>query len=482
MKSVKRNPELTLDQVQKLALTPDLLQSLSLLQMPLMELETYISQQLLENFMLEQEEGLSDDIDIENLSLNSLESQESNRKSVQTQEDFLFSDNIGEILPRNDPSSKTYEIPDQSVLSLQEHLVSQLHFADLPPKENVIGEFFIGNIDEDGYLRCNIREVTNIFAVSFQVGTDLLRLIQTFDPAGVGARDIAECLLLQLGSKCECGSEEIPYPKEFIVLVKAIIENHLQDIADGRLLKIAGQLKKSLAEIQSAVDLIRSLDPKPGRNFGGNQATRFIIPDVTILKVSNDYTIIINEPTNARLSLNPFYRRFNYHKDGVDEQVLKFIKDKQNAALQLIKGIEQRKRTLLHVTESIIDIQKDFLEKGVLYLKPLTLHQIADVVGIHESTVSRSIADKYIETPKGIYPFKFFFSTSLDSSDGKHVAAESVKKLIKNAVAEENLASPLSDQKLMELLKDKKIMISRRTVTKYREEMMIPSSDKRRRF
>lgn len=481
---MKYNQSLTINQIQKMALTPDLLQSLSILQMSLGELETYISQQLLENCMLEQEENEVSDGDFtEIISPDSLESPETTEKNAPSIEEFLFGEDPGEIPQLYDQNeAKTYEIPSPSVLSLQEHLLTQLHIIDLSPKEKAIAEYLIGSIDEDGYLRCEIQEVADTIAVPFRVVENSLHLIQTFDPSGVGARTIAECLLLQLPSNGEYPKKELPYPQGLIVHVKTIISDHLNDIADGKLAKIAGQLKTSLSEIQATVDFIRTLDPKPGRNFSSSHETRFIIPDVTLRRMDSDYSIIINEPKNARLALNPFYRRLSNNKNTVDEDVLKFIKDKQNAALQLIKSIEQRKLTLYQVTASIINIQKNFLEKGVLYLKPLTLHQIADTVGIHESTVCRTIADKYIDTPQGIYPFKFFFSTSLDSNNGNQVAAESVKKIIKTAVTEENPKSPLSDQKLVEFLKGQQINISRRTVTKYREELMIPSSDKRRRF
>jgi RNA polymerase sigma-54 factor len=481
---VKYNQNLSIKQVQKLALTPDLLQSLSLLQMPLPELETYISRQLAENCMLEQEEsGVSDEDFSETLSLNSLESPETTEKNDPAKEDFLFGDNPEATYRLNDQNkAETYEIPDPSALSLQEYLLSQLHIANLPSKENLITEFLIGNIDENGYLRSEIQETADIFRVSPKTVENSLHLIQTFDPVGVGARTVEECLLLQLSSNSRDATKEFPYPQELIVLAKVIIADHLHDIADSRLARVANQLKTSLPQIQAAVDLIRTLDPKPGRNFGGSHETGFIIPDVTLRVINTDYIIIINEPTNARLSLNPFYRRFGHNQDAVDEDVLKFIKDKQNAALQLLKSIEQRKITLYHVTESIVNIQKDFLEKGILYLKPLTLRQIADAVGVHQSTVSRAIAGKYIETPKGIYPFKFFFSSSLDAVGGKQVGSESVKKLIKTAIKDEDPKSPLSDQKLMKFLKDKQIITSRRTVAKYREEMMIPSSDKRRRY
>jgi RNA polymerase sigma-54 factor len=474
---VKHNQILTANQIQKMVLAPDLLQSLSILQMSWQELETYICQQLLENFMLEQEEGGVSNEDSEILSPNSLESPETPETNSPSKEDFWFGEgpeDIPGLYGQNEV--KTYEIPGPVVLSLHEHLLAQLHMTDLSPKEKPITEFLIGNIDENGYLRCELQEVADIFTIPISVVENSLHLIQTFDPSGVGARTIGECLLLQLQAHSQYATEELS------ALAKTIISDYLNDIADGKLAKIACQLKTSLPQIQEALDFIRTLDPKPGRNFCSNHEICFIIPDVILRKIGNDYLIFINEPKNARLTISPFYHRLRNNKNIVDADVLKFTKDKQNAALQLIKAIEQRKLTLYQVTASVIAIQKDFLEKGVLYLKPLTLNQIADTVGIHESTVSRAISEKYIETPQGIYPYKFFFSTSLDSGCGEQVAAESVKKMIKTAVAEEDPKSPLSDQKLVELLKNKQITISRRTVTKYREEMLIPSSNKRRRF
>jgi RNA polymerase sigma-54 factor len=475
---LKPNQNLTINLVQKLALTPDLLQSLSVLQMSFMELETYLSCQLSENCMLEQDESEpSEEAESEIVSENTPESLATYEQLTQ------FDDDFGEM-PRLQAKNETIrsEIPNPSVLSLQEHLIFQLHLANLPPAEGLIAEYLIGNIDDDGYLRCGIQETAEILKTSVKMVENSLGWVQTCDPAGVGARHIEECLTLQIRAKCQAAAEKSAPPPTLMKLAQTLATGYLQDIADGKLAKIAAKLKTPLAEIQAAVDFIRTLDPKPGRNFGDNREIRFIIPDVTIRRLGSGYQVTVNEPPNARLSINPFFRWLDQNKSTLDADAVKFIKDKQNAALQILKWIEQRRSTLFQVTESIIHFQNDFLGQGMLRLKPLTLRQVAAALGIHESTVSRAIAGKYLDTPQGIYPFKFFFTAGLDASGGEQVAAGSVKKLIKTAVIEEDPQSPLSDQRLMELLKEKNITISRRTVAKYREEMLIPSSEKRRRY
>ncbi len=480
---MKPDQNLTINLVQKLALTPDLLQSLSVLQMPFMELETYLSYQLSENCMLEPDESdPSAAADSEPGSENAPESE-----SPEIDEPISPFDEDHGTNPQLQAKNETFipEIPAPSLPSLQEHLLFQLHLANLSPEERVIADYLIGNIDEDGYLQCGIQETAAVFKIPVKIVENSLRWLQACDPAGVGAGSIEECLTLQIRAKCQYPADAagIGWPSHNLMeLAETLVAGYLQEIADGRLAKIAAKLKIAPSEIQAAVDFIRTLNPKPGQNFGHTQENRFIIPDVTIRHSGNEYQIIINEPPNARLSINPFFRLLDKNKGNLDDDALKFIKDQYQAALQILKCIEQRRSTLFQVTESIIHFQTGFLDQGVRSLKPLTLRQIAALLGIHESTVSRCIAGKYIETPQGSYPFKFFFDAGLEANGGEQVAAESVKRLIKGAVMEEDPKSPWSDQRLMELLKAKNIAISRRTVAKYREEMLIPSSDKRRRY
>lgn len=481
---MKQSSTLIVSQVQRLTLTPDLRLSLSILQMSFAELENYLSQQILENCMLEPIEAEdSEDSIIQTLSLDSLKADESfynNSPGI----DYLFEDNGPDWTLKFNNISPAYpfEISNSSTPSLQEYLTIQLHLIGLSQKDNRIAEFLIGNIDDDGYLRLELKEIAVNFQISLEASERLLRLIQAFDPPGVGARSIKECLLLQLHFKKRQFTDLFSRRKPVFSLAEAIVEQYLSDLAENKLAKISKQLNVSLPEVQAAADLIRSLDPKPGRNFINNQPTHFIIPDIFVRKIHDEYHILINEPDNARLTVSPFYRQLIRNHNDVDGKTLKFLKDKQNAALNLIKCIEQRKSTLYKVTESILHIQKEFLEKGGSELKPLTLRQVAEMIEIHESTVCRAIAGKYIETPKGTYPLGFFFSTGLESRNGSRVSVTTVKKLIKSEIEAEDPKFPLSDQQLTELLRNRGINISRRTVAKYREEMKIFSSEKRRRY
>jgi RNA polymerase sigma-54 factor len=456
--------------------------------MPVTDLETYISQQLLENCLLEQEEiGVEETFEececVEPLPLNYLETNEVPVNDDPIENDYLFNENpVTESQRRGDDAAKTvYDNLEAKVPTLQEHLISQLHLTPRTVNENLIAEFLIGNIDADGYLQCEFADVTKIFETSNQEVEKLVQLIQTFEPVGIGARNLQECLLLQLEFQKEY-LLRFKCKKDRLELARTIVEDHIYDIAEAKLHKMTTQLKCSISEIQAAIDIIKTLNPKPGRNYGVLNDTRFIIPDVTIRLLDNEYLIMINESANTRLFISPLYRQLIQNRSGTDEDVMKYLKEKQNAALNLMRSIAERKTTLYQITKAIIEIQCKFLEKGPLYLKPLTLHQVAELVGLHESTVSRAIADKYMDCPRGIFPFKYFFNASLDSDSGDTISAASVKTQIKTAIDQEDPKAPISDQQLIEILTAKGIAISRRTITKYREELKIPASTKRRRY
>jgi RNA polymerase sigma-54 factor len=480
---MKMEYEPILKQMQRLVMTTESRQSLAILQMPFMELQTYVSQQMLDYCVLEQqdiseEEGLGEEAPGDEVSFDVLETKSPNEKVDKSWEEYL-SDAV-QNEETDGESGKPYEAFMKGGLSLQDHLLFQLHVSSTSSWEEQIGTFLIGNIDDDGYLRCETDDAVKTLSADPEAVKQLLTLIQTFDPPGVGARNLRECLQLQLDILRSNRTE--PFLDKYYTLTSLIIENHLQDLAEGRLAKIANRLKKTVQDIQNAFEIIRRLDPKPGKNFGSLNDLRYIIPDIAVKKVGTDYVIIVNETSNVRLKINSFYRRILAGEEKADQEAINFLKEKFNSALWLIKCIEHRRLTLYKITEAIVNFQKGFFEAGPKHLKPLTLREVAETVGLHESTVSRATAGKYIETPKGIFLLKYFFTTRLDTVSGDAMSSVSVKKLIKEIVEREDPKIPLSDQKLTDILKDTGIMVSRRTVTKYREEMMIPSSNRRRRY
>jgi RNA polymerase sigma-54 factor len=263
-------------------------------------------------------------------------------------------------------------------------------------------------------------------------------------------------------------------------LAKKIINEYLGEVADNKFKKIAADLRVDVVTVQGAVDFIRTLDPKPGRLVGDIRDVRYVVPDVTIEKVSGEYVVLVNEHATPRLTVNTYYRSLLCKEDG-EPGTNTFIKGRLDSALWLLRSIEQRRLTLFRVTQCIVEMQQGFFEEGIKHLKPMTLRQVADEVGVHESTVSRATSNKYAQTPRGLYPLKFFFASGVEDFHGASVSSQSVKSHLKELIDAENAFRPLSDQKLMELLAKRGIVVSRRTVAKYREELNIPSSNKRKR-
>jgi RNA polymerase sigma-54 factor len=325
----------------------------------------------------------------------------------------------------------------------------------------------IGCLDDNGYLTINLEEAAVSLTVQLETVEAVLAILQSFDPPGVGARDLKECLGLQLKYR------DIDDP-----LIWAIINKHLPDVGEGRLRYIAEQLKVTPHEIQQAVDFIRTLDPKPGSAFGSGHSA-YVTPDVTIERVSGSYIILVNDSQVPRLSINPYYRRVI---NDIDENTRKFVEGRLNSAVWLIKSIEQRRRTLYNVAEAIVDLQRGFFDHGPKQLKPLTMKTVADRLGIHESTVSRATANKYAATPHGLFSLRTFFTSGVNSTEGEALSASTVKQAIRELIAAEPSGQPLSDQAIAQALATTGTALSRRTVTKYREELGIAASSKRKRY
>jgi RNA polymerase sigma-54 factor len=297
---------------------------------------------------------------------------------------------------------------------------------------------------------------------------ETLSLIQKFDPVGVAARDIQECLLLQAGFQNLGGT-----------IVEKIIMEHMDELENKKYDRIAKNLSISIQEVLSAVSIITHFEPKPGRRYN-DEETIYISPDIYVFKVGDDYEIVLNEDGLPRLKINPYYRSILSNKNSVTDGTKQYIQDKLKSAAWLIKSIHQRQRTIYRVTKSIVQFQRDFFDKGVVHLKPLVLRYVAEDIQMHESTVSRVTTNKYVHTPQGVFELKYFFNSAINSMDGESVSSESVKEHIRNIVKSENKSKPCSDQDIADTLKNFNIMVARRTVAKYRETLGILPSRKRK--
>lgn len=456
--AVKLSYGLQMQQTQRLIMTPELRAAITVLQLPVTELEEYIDQQLLENPVLDTEARDEPETKPDPPAIDPAQWL-----------DYIGDDETGYYQATNRDFSGTPEPAVAPVVTVQEHLQEQLRLASLPAAQRRIGELLIGNIDDSGYLTIAPSELAGLLGIAEHEVLRVLELVQGLEPAGVGARDLRECLRLQSALIAEADP-----------LVGVIIDHYLDDLAAGRILRIAENLGVKPAQVQSAADRIRTLDPKPGRRFGRPGDTRYIVPDVAVERVSGEYVVIVNDGPLPRLGISRQYRAML--QAPIDEGARKFLEGKLQAALWLMKALEQRRLTISRVTESIMRFQRDFLDQGARSLVPLTLREVAAEVGLHESTVSRATAGKYVQTPQGLFELKFFFSSGVESVDGSGVAAESVKFFIGDLIAQEDPREPLSDQALAESLERQGVHISRRTVAKYREEMGVPSSPRRKRY
>jgi RNA polymerase sigma-54 factor len=443
---------LKLDISQKLVMTPQLCQAIAVLQLSSLELAEMVEKEILENPVLEMEESA----EAETAGEQSQEPVKDEKPAETKLDEYLeweayFNEGVynGEVAAVEEKRSFEGTVGEGS--SLREHLELQMHLAARDEATEKIGRYLIGCLDDNGYLTINLEEAAASLTVPLGTVEAVLAMLQSFDPPGVGARDLKECLGLQLKYR------DIDDP-----LIWAIINNHLPDVGEGRLRYIAEQLKVTPHEIQQAVDFIRTLDPKPGSAFGSGHSA-YVTPDVTIERVSGSYIILVNDSQVPRLSINPYYRRVI---NDIDENTRKFVEGRLNSAVWLIKSIEQRRRTLYNVAEAIVDLQRGFFDHGPKQLKPLTMKTVADRLGIHESTVSRATANKYAATPHGLFSLRTFFTSGVNSTEGEALSASTVKQAIRELIAAEPSGQPLSDQAIAQALAYTGTTISRRTVTK----------------
>lgn len=459
---MKLGYDLSLQQVQKLVMTPELRQAIQLLRYTSYELNEYLEEQIEKNPMLE---SVSLGEDYENID-----------DHIDKKEEIDWKEYIGKTdqysyRPQKDKNIKepNYDNFLGATPSLRENLMFQLNTFGIQDEDLKIGEALIGNIDENGYLAITIELISKDLNIGVEKVEEILSIIQTFEPLGVGARNLKECLLIQIRE------DESISPN-----VEKVIEDHLEDLAHNRIQKISKQLNIDLKEVQRIYDYIKTLEPKPGRCFDGNcERVKYITPDATIEFIDGEYIISVNEATGPRLNINNFYK--DLIKKEENPKAMEYLTKKLNSAMWIIKSIEQRRETIYNVVESILKFQKDFFEKGEKALKPLTLKDVAEDIDMHESTISRTTNEKYVQTPRGLFELKYFFSSSIGSTKGER-SSTSIKSLIEDIVENETNKKPYSDQKILEILKDKGINISRRTVAKYRDELGIPSSTIRRRY
>lgn len=471
---MKLDYNLKLEQSQKLIMTPELKLAITLLQYSSQELQDHIQDALLNNPALEVIEQKESDKSVETETPDEVPSEQSQEGEFPWEEYFRDMDIDSSLHYTGKSVDKSeYQAAIENCSgtegSMVEDLLAQLRLLSLNRRQYSIAAFLAGNLDQNGYLQGDPEELASALGVSHEELEEGLHVLQKLEPAGVGCRSLQECLMLQL--------TRIESPQMFAL---DIVNYYLPAAADGRYRYISARLNCTEEAVQEAVEFIRTLNPKPGSIFGEGEKTRYITPDVIVEKVEDQYVIMNNDGNIPQLTISPFYQQM-LKNEANDEQITTFVKNKIEKAFWLIRSIEQRRETLFNVSQQIVDIQKPFLDHGIKKLKPLTLKDVAVTVGVHESTVSRATANKYIQTPRGLFPLKFFFSSALSSTEGDDYSSHSIKSYIKEMIEGEDLARPLSDQRLGKLLNEQGIKVSRRTVAKYREELSIPASYKRKK-
>ncbi len=379
----------------------------------------------------------------------------------------------------------SYEQTVAKATSLEEHLLWQLSLSGLGDREKELGRLIIGNLDDDGYLRIPLAEVVVGTGFTESEVESVLKDIQTFDPTGVGARDLPECLLLQLGhlGRNPFGSLVSPPGALKGSVIENIVLHHLKDLEKKQYAKIAKTLSVTVEEVFQATKIIGELEPKPGRPFANTQ-NYVIVPDVFVVKNEGEWVVLLNDDGLPRMRISPYYKQLISSGHGGTPETKAYMDEKLRAAQWVIRSIEQRNRTIVKVVSSIVKFQEQFFDHGVQYLKPLVLKQVAEDIGMHESTISRVTANKYMYCPQGMLELKFFFNAGLQRADepsGMH-SSVSVRDMIKTMVAEEDAKRPLKDEEIAARLRKQGVLIARRTVAKYRAELNIPSASQRKRF
>jgi len=479
---LKQTPKL----VQQLVITPQLQQAIKLLQLTRLELVEMIDQEMKENPLLEEDEEERESAEAGEPVIEQGEGEEVSKSGQPLEvkgegeganefdwESYLENYNLTPFTSRKDQDGEerpSFENFLTKRTNLYDHLYWQLQLSRFTEEEQKSGIWIIGNLDEDGYLKTPVEEISSETNLPLEVVERVLRRIQQFDPVGVASRDLKECLLVQL--------EQLPIRDP---IAEKVVSEYLYLLKNRNHPTIAKKLGVSLDRVSQAVCTISRLEPKPGRAFGGD-VIQEIVPDVYVYKVEGEYVIYLNDEGIPRLRVNHFYRNILTQNRSAPQEDRRYIQEKLRSALWLIRSIDQRQRTIYKVAKSIIKFQRDFLDYGIQFLKPLVLRDVAEDIQMHESTISRVTHNKYIHTPQGIYEFKFFFNAGIPSTQGEALASKSVKNLLREIIAKEDPRKPYSDDKLVQILKGMNINIARRTISKYREMMRILSSNERRKI
>jgi RNA polymerase sigma-54 factor len=482
---------------QQLVMTPQLQQAIKLLQLNRMELQEVVTQEMMENPILEEvaetpdgeasatAETLPNSSDPEAEQLRDEESfikpKPQEEQLVAGKDDFNWESYVEEFNSTSSSAPSMREINDElpsfenvltKTTSLEDHLAWQLSMIALTEAEKKLGELIIGNLSDDGYFNANLEDLARESGLELEDAEEVLKIVQNFDPLGVGSRNLQECLSIQA---------RFMNPRQ--PLVEQIIEHHLGDLERKNYSAVGKALSVPMDKVIEATKLILEFEPKPGRSFHSSD-TQYITPDIYVYKVADEFMIVLNEDGMPKLRISPYYKNILASAQKDQNKITKeYVQDKLRSAVWLIRSIHNRQKTIYKVTEAIVRRQRDFFEKGVQHLKPMILKDVANDIGMHESTISRVTTNKFVHTPVGIFELKYFFNSSISAADGSDsLASEAVKEKIRQMIQKEDQKNPLSDQKIVELLRSENIDIARRTVAKYRDMLGILSSGKRKKI
>ncbi|MDM9959789.1 RNA polymerase factor sigma-54 [Clostridioides difficile] len=445
------NNSLELTQSQKLIMTTQLKQSLSILNMSKLELEEEIKREAENNPLVEVEK--SGEINWEEY----IKDMDRSRRLDRTEISY------------NPDNEVNLENLVKYSSNLYEDLKFQISLYKLTDKELEICEYIIDSLDEDGYLRTEEKVIVDTLKIDEELFEKCLISVQQLEPSGVGARSLSECLMIQMASL-----------GIYNEILEEIVTKDLNLIANNKYKEISKKYNMSLQKCVELINIIKTLDPKPGRTCSVEKSV-YIQPDVTVEKIDDEFIVYLNEKDSYQIRINSYYKDILKNSQS-DESAKEFIKERLNSATGLMKNIESRKTTVLKIAEEIVKAQDEFLRKGTKYIKPLKMKDIAEKLEFHESTISRGVNGKYMLTPFGVYEFRYFFSSAIETENNEMASSTSIKKIIKETIKDENKKKPLSDDHISKLLKEKGINVARRTVAKYREELGIPSSSKRKEY
>ena len=475
---------------QELKINPRLYQAMDLLYMPLLDLQQHLKQELLNNPFLDLVEAEDEEEEQEGEAEEPAQGEAEDERAGEIDWEEILLDGFDTAGGRREEHEEReyFEPVTVATRDLSDHLRDQVSLLELTPRQTLLADEFIGNVNDDGYLACGVEDIVRalndvVTKAAEEAGHDtddlplytvdegqkMLGTIQNLDPPGVGAQDLRECLLLQLK---EAGLEQsVPY---------RLVRDCFEELINHRWSEISKRFGISAGDVQKAADEIAKLDPKPGLQYGSRDEN-YIIPDLIVEKIDDRYHVFLNDANLPRLKLSRAYQEIARDKKKFDGENKEFISNKLNSANWMIQAIEQRRQTMLKVMNYIVERQREFFEKGIQYLKPLTLREVAEVINMHESTVSRVTNEKFVQTPRGVLPLKFFFSSGLATSDGEDVSARGIKAQLQKLVQEEDPKRPLTDQAIVNILRESGVQIARRTVAKYRDQLGVLSARMRKR-